>query len=1150
MVGEPRPVKAEQLLRAGALLPLDTQVDAQQIGARHYRHPALGNRIVVRLVPEAIGPAEDLALETLDFALDEVHPAAVGQPRGLGFPASAILADPPNARHALAVVKEMERYARMAKTKPGNARDGFDEIGRRLARTVPHFLPSFYEQAGRAFLDGGNTGQAAAAFATARQMQRTYNLPVDESQRRQAFLEFALGGALTAKALSEYARELVNGNAPADAHAALKELCVQRTLGGLPPWSGMATELRRTAKAAGLDPATEEAEVLRRLVDAPATAKAAAGFWTSYRGSLIRYAKSDVAFRGRLLNLHPSPSEAGDFIDWWIDLLRDAGALEGLLRPDSQPVEAQPVGGPGAWLERTARQAGPRFFWWNRPKPQEKLLALVAELAPQIKAHGARVQLFVNGWADLDLLDAALASGIELADPAPGPYGSAQIDLRRYATRSERRPLTALGNAAALAPLVDRAVAMTIFERADALAELPGLHPPLRRWLRAQLEAAARGTLATLATAVFNLKRGATLSVRALDLEATKAIAATDVAGSLARTLRGGLLAEMGWPALEGAGIKLDDAHISGFAWPALIVQDKRKVLVVGPDRVLLEHDLRIPAGTPEWGRSRIVYANGQVFVGWRGRERLGYWSGKPGQQFEPKGALAATFGWALSPETSSELPDGSRNEGGTPIRAGDTTAASPRRVISDGDASWVVTEGGTLRELDPETGRIGRASRPRFFEEWVEEGWTLDLEASWLMPLPAGADGTLIGGANGLIGMRARRREVGGDTQWQIESVNGRRFEGRIRDAGAAPFDPASKPIVLLELPGDDAPRLVMGWGDAVVLLDARGATPLVESTWGSGFGRHIAMGYRGQGPDTRELREGAPFLAPPRFWFAYRVRDQEGSRALRAITDADAAKLLNAVRRDLTDDPQGKRLAVSERVLGEVLPSLSDGRLRGGVLGAMLLAGRTAMRLDDFGRPAERAPSPVAVTAPPAVPAAAVGPAGARTAPAIARVVDDRAMNRALAGLHAGHAYEWGMEGGRPLEQVATVGTVLGRAPAPNMIQRILGRQAASGPSTLPSSSVSWFDVIGRLGAVAYRAALPTISDDDRAALTALLAAMAAQRFPSHAAEIRLLKVTAGKSNNPGRNAANLGLDRRPGDLPRGGPDVDAPGSTALRV
>jgi len=100
----------EVLLRAGALLPTDAPVRAERISARAYEHPALGDRRVVRLVAEPIGEAEDLALQTLDFRLAaSTTPVALGRPRGLGFPATAILADPANASYALGVVKEMER---------------------------------------------------------------------------------------------------------------------------------------------------------------------------------------------------------------------------------------------------------------------------------------------------------------------------------------------------------------------------------------------------------------------------------------------------------------------------------------------------------------------------------------------------------------------------------------------------------------------------------------------------------------------------------------------------------------------------------------------------------------------------------------------------------------------------------------------------------------------------------------------------------------------------------------------------------------------------------------------------------------------------------------------------------------------------------
>ena len=93
---------AAQLEAGGLLLP-KAKVDAtstEQIVARAYRHPALGDRTVIRLASDRLGQAEDLAMEFLGFLAPEVSaPLAVQQRRSLGFAAWA-LNDPANARFA------------------------------------------------------------------------------------------------------------------------------------------------------------------------------------------------------------------------------------------------------------------------------------------------------------------------------------------------------------------------------------------------------------------------------------------------------------------------------------------------------------------------------------------------------------------------------------------------------------------------------------------------------------------------------------------------------------------------------------------------------------------------------------------------------------------------------------------------------------------------------------------------------------------------------------------------------------------------------------------------------------------------------------------------------------------------------------------
>ncbi len=88
-------------LEAGGLVPVNSKVDegaTEQIVARCYHHPALGDRPVVRLASDRLGEAEDLAMEFLGFEKPEVsQPLAIQQRRSLGFAAWALINDPKNA---------------------------------------------------------------------------------------------------------------------------------------------------------------------------------------------------------------------------------------------------------------------------------------------------------------------------------------------------------------------------------------------------------------------------------------------------------------------------------------------------------------------------------------------------------------------------------------------------------------------------------------------------------------------------------------------------------------------------------------------------------------------------------------------------------------------------------------------------------------------------------------------------------------------------------------------------------------------------------------------------------------------------------------------------------------------------------------------
>ena len=265
----------KDVVGAGGIAPLSSPAQSSwdRVVARHYLHPALGQRRVVRLVAEALGEAEDLTLEFHGFQRP-LQQSAVGwqQRKGLGFPGWALVNDPDRAAFALEVVKEFRAQARLAKSRPGAARDGLEEIAARLGRSVPHFLPSFYEECGRAMIQMENANLGAQFFNKARQAEKVHALQVDEELRRESFLEFALAGAVSVKAISDYAAELIQAHQPGQAYHHFHELCLRRTLGGLPPWATMLKELGRLARAAGKDAKQEERDFLVQVLDSASVA--------------------------------------------------------------------------------------------------------------------------------------------------------------------------------------------------------------------------------------------------------------------------------------------------------------------------------------------------------------------------------------------------------------------------------------------------------------------------------------------------------------------------------------------------------------------------------------------------------------------------------------------------------------------------------------------------------------------------------------------------------------------------------------------------------------------------------------------------------------------------------------------------------------
>ncbi|RCV49925.1 hypothetical protein [Marinitenerispora sediminis] len=1036
----PAAAQTEALLDAGlaplAEPPADTATD--EVRARRYTHPALPGRPVVRLAADTLAPAEDAAMRHFGFHEPETSdPLALTRPRGLGYPEWALVHDRGNANAALAAVRPMERAAKLAHARPGAAAEAFGEI----AATLPHtHLAAFWEQAGRAFLAGGSPSQASIMFGRAREAERVYSIPVDEATRREAVLEFAFAGALSVKALAGYAADLARGYEPGAAYEQFRELALRRTLGGLPPWAEMPAQLRSLARAAGRDPAAEEARTLRELLEMPATASAPAGFWRKCRASLVALAAGDPAVRGLLLELFPTSETAG-FHGWWLELLDDCGALADLADP-----AAGIPGGAAAWLSRMVGHVRS-----GREATPARLHELVPRIAGRLAADGVPVRVDGTrgrgaGPVELDLLDLCLAHAVPVAAPREGQRLG--LDHWLHGEReAERRDLAAVAADARWSPLLVPAVrSYATSRKADALLGLPVLRPLATAYLDGLVDRLAGGGVGAARQTLEALGMSVSPSVLAGLPGRREALAAADYAQVLARTLRGGILDEYGWDALDEAARELlgtgqQRPELSAVSsWPVLTLCTPARAIAVDGSGRVAEHALRLPAGAR---KPTAVYTGGQFLVCYTvaGQTHM-YWSSDPGTVIsEPDSSLSYRWQnpWHRALGAAQLTAEGIRWAGGRALSPGERPDGADRYVLSDGATHWRVA-GETGLEIDPVTGEEGRASLPAFLEDLpLRPGERLQLHSSTLAPLPEGGEGSPLGHADGLVGSAVLRgpTDTGGEAAYRIVGVDGRTAEL----SWSFPRGVVLSPWGVVRYPGGGELGILSGT-NVVVLHASDGSGPL----WDAHAGAYDD--YTGQW--------GTPFVPDPVFWHHLRPRDTAASAVLRSATREQAARLLETARAEIGDDLSRTDTPITAKAVAELLGGDPHPGVLAGAAGTVVATAREVLRRDRFTR--QMAVEPVREVR-----------------------VNSHELGLALGGM----VDKGSWPGHDTVGQIGHTHAFL---------------TGAIDPDTAvdqPKAGLDWTELVGRIGGAAWRTLVPGVSESQRTALRGLLDTWSATCF-----------------------------------------------------
>ncbi|MWA03803.1 hypothetical protein F8568_026150 [Actinomadura sp. LD22] len=926
-----------------------------------------------------------------------------------------------------------------------------DDMKREVRDLPAAHLPWFWDTVGHRLIRFAPR-HAATAYADARDAEGRHALPVDAQYRVDNALLFARGGAIGAARVREH-QEWLAATYPADrAHREFARFVAAWGRGGAAPPADLHTRVRKSAKAAGLGP-SEDAEILAQaLADARGTAVPDGVL----DGAAKVFAKAPppAALRAGLAEIFPTGAVDGSA---WLRML-DAAGIVGAMADG----EVRPSGGLTGWLGAfAAHYSCVRVAYGGitaQPLPDE-LYAALPRLAARLRAEAVPVRLHDSRYQgaslfDADLVDACLAEGVAVEDPGE------EVRLHFWGERS-RRDMKALAADPVLGPRLEGTVHAGLRQGTaiSRLPETPGVEKSVHDRIGRQLDRVAAGGLGD-ADSALDVLDGLLdpPTITALD-GLGGALAPLDLAVPLARTLRAGIIAELGWPAL-GEALAVLGEPVAGVTstWPVLTVYGRRRAIAVDHAGRRGECAFTLPEGTR---LHTVHYAGGDFLIGWAEHEHASaaaraFWASAPDDVFEPavtyglrawRGPQDGALGFHLEAcggryDGERVLAPGGREGIGLYERQfGDGARIWSSPVYARSIDEWTVldTASGEQRPAGALPGFL--AAEP----PGDDEAWDFDLCS--LVRLPDGVTGTPLGSSGGLAGFRVAER--GADPHrppsgWTIEGVDGRRARlSHVKDGGL--------PWGVLRMPG--GPDLVM----ASVRYSAIREMRCHDASDGALLweGRPFPGGEAEPWPD----RKSRPFLPPPAFWHFLAPRDAASSAALRRVGEETARALLDAAV-----SPEAVRDALARE-----LPEVSDPAIAAGVVDTVLRAAEVLRRRRSLSRRVEVIRSGATVRPPAETP--------------------DTDLDDALLGLLPApptHARQERSPRPATVTAIAADGRFLDGAIDETV--RLVSP---------PARPLDWSPLLGAIDAAAWRLVAPATPARDRAALAALLRTWADQPF-----------------------------------------------------
>ncbi|MFD0540788.1 hypothetical protein ACFQY7_50265 [Actinomadura luteofluorescens] len=408
-VGVPRaladadPFWAEALDEAG--VTLTTEPVEGGLCARTYVGP--DDRRLTQVLRESTVRYRDLLMAVDGWEPEGLFETGVPVPYAsvVPFPERIIEAHPEAERLAVEKVHTLE-------VRTGRWRyfykPAVEEILSGLEESAPDLLITLLDEVADAALTH-EPNLAAAWFGRARKLERTLARHPDPEWLADRYEEHA--EVVSATILRAWARDLgAKGAATPEGLARFREVMVWRVEAGGDVYPQLASDLRKIAKAAGLDPEEELAEFLRSLFAADEVSLNDDAFWNdALKGRAMDLVSGPEAAR-RALELRPGYPAQGPL---WLKLLDRSGALA-MLAGETPGLQR---GDAAAWL--VARMQGSQ---WRDPLGE--LYEVAERIAPRLASDGVPVafrfwRLDETGRrrTPLDMIDMLLEHGVPVADP-------------------------------------------------------------------------------------------------------------------------------------------------------------------------------------------------------------------------------------------------------------------------------------------------------------------------------------------------------------------------------------------------------------------------------------------------------------------------------------------------------------------------------------------------------------------------------------------------------------------------------------------------------------------------------------------------------------------------------------------------------------